>query len=307
MASGQRGKVDTALKLIRKWAPDDESTLLSEAISSAYTATLSSLEADLQREHPPELKKRHQELLALDIADVLIDPDRLPPDDLWRLVLSYLDPDQQRLLQATYEDLRESLETGIIYDEDQDANATQTQQALNVLAVMENVLAELPHTTFVPPSAPDDHDRRRRTLSIEIDRHYDSAAFPVLVEWLDGYQSRVAAMELYCDYRNAWWSLEIYDPPPGRKTDLELVGGVEGATLSQRSEEETSDPRKCARMQREGRALLATAAEHELQNAIAWATHQLADRFAIPSGARPAHAIPTTTRRSRPTHQRRPG
>jgi hypothetical protein len=289
MASGQNGRVDTALKLIRKWAANDEAALLSEAISRAHTATLSSLEADLEREHPPGLKKRHQELLTLDVTNVLIDPDRLPPDDLWRLVLSHLDPDQQQLLQKTYEDLREGLEAEIICDEDDDANTKQAQGTLNALAVVEDVLAELPHTTFAPPSAPDDHDRRRRTLSIEIDRHYEASVFPVLVEWLDGYQDCVAAMELYRDYSSAWWYLDIYDPPPGREIQLELVGSVEGATLSHQGEEETLDPRKGARMQREGHALLAAAAERELENAIAWGTQEIGDRFTVATGTEPAH------------------
>jgi hypothetical protein len=307
MSGGQNGKVDTALKLIRKWAPDDESALLSEAISSAYNATLSSLEADLAREHAPGLKKRHQELLALDVTNILIDPDRLPPDDLWRLLLSHLDPGQQQLLQKTYEDLREALEAEIICDEDDDANTKQAQGTLNALAVMEDVLAELPHTPFAPPSAPDDYDRRRRTLSIEIDRHYEAAEFPVLVEWLDGYQDCVAAMELYRDYSSAWWYLDIYDPPPGRTIQLELVGGVEGATLSRQGEEETLDPRKGARMQREGHALLTAAAERELQNAIAWGTQEIGDRSTVASGTEPAHRSTTATRRPHPTHRRRPG
>jgi hypothetical protein len=36
---------------------------------------------------------------------------RAPADDLWLLVLTYLKPGEQRLLQATYEDLRNAFET----------------------------------------------------------------------------------------------------------------------------------------------------------------------------------------------------
>ena len=100
MSEGQDGSLDAAIKLILKWAAYNKTAQLSDAVSSAYTAALRSLEADLEREHLPELHKRHQELLALDVTNTRIDPERLPPDDLWRLVLTYLDPGEQQLLQS---------------------------------------------------------------------------------------------------------------------------------------------------------------------------------------------------------------
>ena len=268
------------MKLILKWAARNQTPLLSQAVSNAHAAALRSIEADLANDHPPELKKRHEELLALDVANTHIGLATLHPDDLWRLVLSYLDPGQQRLLQETYENLQSSLEAGVIYGDD-DAGAEQAQAALNVVAPAENLLAGLPHTTFAPASAPDDHDERRRTLSVEIERRYDYVNFPVQVEWLDGYQSRVAVMELNFGGAKAWWQLDIEDPPPGRGARLELVGGLEGAMLSYQGEHEAPDQRTGARMQREGYALLVAATERELENAITWGTQELGDRFTV--------------------------
>jgi len=276
----QDGSMDVAMKLILKWAARNQTPLLSQAVSNAHAAALRSIEADLANGHPPELKKRHQELLALDVTNTHIGLETVHTDDLWRLVLSYLDPGQQRLLQETYENLQSSLEAGVVYGDD-DAGAKQAQAALNVVAPAEELLAELPHTTFARASAPDDHDQLRRTLRIEIERANDSGRRMVQVEWLDGYQSRVAAMELHCDDRSAWWQLAIDDPPPGRGAQLELLGGGEGATLSSQGEDQTLDPRMGARLQREGCELLAAAAEHELEKAIAWGTHELGDRFTV--------------------------
>ena len=276
----QDGSMDVAMKLILKWAARNQTPLLSQAVSNAHAAALRSIEADLANDHPPELKKRHEELLALDVANTHIGLATLHPDDLWRLVLSYLDPGQQRLLQETYENLQSSLEAGVIYGDD-DAGAEQAQAALNVVAPAEDLLAGLPHTTFARASAPDDHDERRRTLSVEIERRYDYVNFPVQVEWLDGYQSRVAVMELNFGGAKAWWQLDIEDPPPGRGARLELVGGLEGAMLSYQGEHEAPDQRTGARMQREGYALLVAATERELENAITWGTQELGDRFTV--------------------------
>jgi len=305
MSNSPNGSLDTAIKLILKWAAFKKTAQLSHAVSSAYTAALRSLEADLEREHLPELHKRHQQLLALDVANTRIDPDRLPPDDLWRLVLTYLDPGQQQLLQRTYEDFRRSFEAGLIYGDD-DADTQQAQLTLNTVAAAENLLAELPHTTFAPPSAPDDHDERRQTLSIEIERRSESEGSPVHVEWLDGYQSRVALMELHYGGAQASWQLEIEDPPPGRGARLELVGGLEGAKLAYQGEHETLDPRTGARLQREGYALILAAAERELENAIAWAQDQITNRFTVMGDAPRAHGSATATQRLRATRRRRP-
>jgi hypothetical protein len=280
MGDGQDGRVGTAVKLILAWEHREEAGLLPHAVSNAYVAALRSIEADLEHEHLPELDKRHQEMVALGTTIVGHDPEGPPPDDAWWLMLMYLDPGQQRLLQASYEDLRGSLEAGAIYEDDA-AGAERAQAALNAIAPAEELLAELPHTTFARPSAPDDHDERRRTLSVEIERQSDLPMSPVRVEWLDGYQSRVAVMELHADDRSAWWQLDIDDPPPGRGTQLELLGGDEGATLSFQGKEQTPDPRTGARLQRKGSGLLAAAAERELEKAIAWGTHELGDGFSL--------------------------
>ena len=221
-------------------------------------------------------------------------------------MLGYLDPGQQQLLQSAYEDFRGSFEAGLIYGDD-DTDTEQTRLALITVAAAESLLAELPHTTFVAPSAPDDHDERRRTLSVEIERMSESEGWPVQVEWLDGYQSRVALMELQYGGAEAWWQLEIEDPPPGRAARLELADGIEGAELAYQGEHETLDPRTGARLQREGYALIAAAAERELENAIAWAQGQIDNRVTLMGDAQPAHGSAPATGRLRATRRRRPG
>ena len=73
MSEGQDGSLDTAVKLILKWAAFNETAQLSDALSGAYTAALRSVEADLGHDHLPELRVRHQQLLAFEVADTRID------------------------------------------------------------------------------------------------------------------------------------------------------------------------------------------------------------------------------------------
>jgi hypothetical protein len=157
MSIGQYGSLDRAVYLLLKWARGKESTaegkattMLSRAVHIAYGVALCSIQIDLEREHLPELETRYEELVALAIGD---DPDVRPPDDLWLLVLTYLEPGEQRLLQATYEDLRNAFETLAIYEDD-DAEFERTRAILMAVAPAEELLAELPHTTFVPPRPP---------------------------------------------------------------------------------------------------------------------------------------------------------
>jgi hypothetical protein len=281
MSIGQYGSLDRAVYLLLKWAGRKESTVdrkettvLSLAVHIAYGVALCSIQMDLEREHLPELEWRYEELVALAIGD---DPEVLPADDLWLLVLTYLKPGEQRLLQATYEDLRNAFETLAIYEDD-DAEFERTRAILMAVAPAEELLAELPHTTFAPPSAPDDYDQRRRTLSIEIERPNDSEVY---VEWLDGYESCVATMALLAGGVGACWQLEIDDPPLGRGALLDLSGAVAGTNLLLEGEQQTLDPHTGARLRREGCALVAAAAERELEKAIAWGTHELGDGFSI--------------------------
>jgi hypothetical protein len=281
MSVGQYGSLDRAVYLLLKWAGRKESTgegketaVLSRAVHIAYGVALCSIQMDLEREYLPELEWRYEELVALAIGD---DPEVRPPDDVWLLVLTYLEPGEQRLLQATYEDLRNVLETLAMFQDD-DAEFERTRAILMAVAPAEELLAELPDTTFVAASAPDDYDQRRRTLSIEIERPNDSEVY---VEWLDGYESRVATMALLAGGGGACWQLVINDPPLSRAALLDLSGAVAGSSLLLEGERQTLDPRTRARLRREGCALVAAAAERELEKAIDWGTHELGDGFSV--------------------------
>jgi hypothetical protein len=281
MSVGQYGSLDRAVYLLLRWASREEcpvqgkeTTVLSRAVHIAYGVALISMQMDLEREHLPELEGRYEELVALAVRD---DLEVCPPDDLWLLVLTYLDPSQQRLLQATYEHLRDTFETLAMFEDD-DAEFERTRAILMALAPAEELLAELPHTTFVPPSAPDDYDQRRRTLSIEIERPSDSEVY---VEWLDGYESCVATMALLAGGVGACWQLQINDPPLRRAEWLDLSDAVAGTSLLLEGERQTLDPRTRARLRREGCALVAAAAERELEKAIDWGTHELGDGFSV--------------------------
>ena len=124
----------------------------------------------------------------------------------------------------------------------------------------------------------DDYEQRRRTLSIELERRNDRGLY---VEWLDGYESCVATMALLAGGVGACWQLEINDPPLGRTACLDLSGAGAGTSLLLEGVRETLDPRRRARLWREGCALLAAAAERELEKAIDWGTHELGDSFVV--------------------------
>ena len=127
-------------------------------------------------------------------------------------------------------------------------------------------------------TGPDDYDQRRRTLSIEIERRNDCGLY---IEWLDGYESCVATMALLAGGVGACWQLVINDPPLRRAALLDLSGAVAGTNLLLEGVRETLDPRTRARLWREGCALVAAAAERELEKAIDWGTHELGEGFVV--------------------------
>ena len=127
-------------------------------------------------------------------------------------------------------------------------------------------------------TGPDDYDQRRRTLRVEIERRNDCGLY---VEWLDGYESCVATMALLAGGVGACWQLEINDPPLGRTACLDLSGAGAGTSLLLEGVRETLDPRTRARLWREGCALLAAAAERELEKAINWGTHELGEGYVV--------------------------
>jgi hypothetical protein len=127
-------------------------------------------------------------------------------------------------------------------------------------------------------TSPDDYEQRRRTLSIELERRNDCELY---VEWLDGYESCVAMMSLLFGGVGACWQLQINDPPLGHLEWLDLSGAGAGTSLLLKGERPTLDPRTRARLWREGCALVAAAAERELEKAIDWATHLLGDGYVV--------------------------
>ena len=128
------------------------------------------------------------------------------------------------------------------------------------------------------PTGPDDYEQRRRTLSIEIERRNDCEVY---VEWLDGYESCVATMALLFGGVGACWQLEFNDSPLRHVEWLDLSGAGAGTSLLLEGERQTQDPRTRARLWREGCALVAAAAERELEKAIDWGSHELGDGFVV--------------------------
>jgi len=223
------------------------------ALLRAYAAARRALEDDLTRPHPPGLEDRHAELIAF-----LGSPEESPllSHATWLLVLSHLTADEQRKLQATFEELARSAETAIEYGEKKEG---EVEEVMQTLAAVEELLAELPHTTFARSLGTDDHELRRRSLSVDIawaDRGSEEAerGGPVRVVWRDGYETTVATMGLAIGHESACWMLEVADPPPGRSASLVL------------EERPSDDPGDMAR---------------SLRQAIVWANRELGDHYIV--------------------------
>ncbi len=296
---------------------EEERKTITEAILQALDAARQSVEQDLSRSHTPELHARHHELIelaealareaqaaevriAMTLTGALNPANGQAHKNAWRMVLAHTTSEQQQLLQNTFVRFQDALEHHLITGDD----PQHAEQVLAALNPAQHLLAELPFTNLPPPGpGPDNHDRLRRTLTVEIehqsptdDEEYRSQEARLMrVEWRDGYQTRVAKLEI-ASYGSdgAAWVLEVEDPPPGRSEQLLLPDTAEAFGLYVAAEAEP-DPRTSARMQREGNRLLEAAAERELQNAIQWGTQQLGDHYTIRADPRgkAAQATPT--------------
>jgi len=70
-------------------------------------------------------------------------------------------------------------------------------------------------------------------------------------------------------------------PRSGRTACLDLSGAGAGSSLLLEGRTGDIGPRRRARLWREGCALLAAAAERELEKAIDWGTHELGDSVVV--------------------------
>ncbi len=124
-------------------------------------------------------------------------------------MLASLTPEEQRGLAATYEELTEAAGVAIEYGDD---GAGEAPLRMDAIAPAEPLLAWLPHATFKASGA-DDHDLRRRTLTVEVEwaptpREDVGRRPPVVVTWLDGYQSTVATMSAALIEGSLYWSAD---------------------------------------------------------------------------------------------------
>jgi hypothetical protein len=220
----------------------------------ASLAVQKSLEEDLARSHTLEQEERHEELTAL-----LENPYEQPlARDTWALVLANLGPEEQHSLQTVYEDLARGAEVSIEYGNQADAETAE--ELMHTLYPVEALLAELPHTNLERSLGPDDHDLRRRALSVDVSwSQPDSDAPPgygtVDVIWRDGYQTTVATMTVAIHDDHGAWVLEISDPAPGRTAHL---------VVDIRPSESAPD-----------------TARRTIEQALAWAQLQLGDDYVL--------------------------
>ena len=212
-------------------------------------AARESVERDLKTAPSLELKRRQRELIAL-----LRDSTRTQPlvPELWRLVLSELPPDKQRLLAAIYDELQRSSEATLDEGDELEDLAARVSE---ILGPMEDMLA---HATGEPSSGTGDYDALRRTLSVEVEwgRGDDDGEMPhpVGVLWRDGYESVVATMTGDAVEDQFCWILEIDDPAPGRSETRVTPLGSRSAR---------------------------DAAIGELDSALEWAARELGDHYII--------------------------
>lgn len=282
---------------------EEERKAITEAILQAIDAALQSVKQDLSRSHTPKLHVRHHELIelagalarealaaetriAMTLAGALDPASGRVHENAWRMVLAHMTSEQQQHLEAAFVRFRDTLEQYVITGDD----PQHAQRVLVALDPAQQLLAELPFTSLSPPGpGPDTHDHLRRTLTVEVERESPVEdeddrgleARSMRVEWRDGYQMRVAKLEISSfGPDGASWELEVEDPSPGRSEHLLLPGTVEVFRLYAAAEAEP-DPRASARMQREGDRLLEAAAERDLQHAIQWGTRQLGEQYTV--------------------------
>jgi hypothetical protein len=220
----------------------------------ACSAAQTSLAEDLERTHTAEQEDRHEELSAF-----LEDPSGQPlARETWALVLAQLAAEEQRSLQALYEELARGAELAIEYGEP--AGAEKAEEFMQTLYPVEALLAELPHTTLGRSLGTDDHELRRRALFLDVswvepggEAEHEGGSVDVI--WRDGYQSTVARMGAAFAEEHGCWVLDISDPAPGRTASL---------VIERRSGESGQD-----------------AARRTFEAAIAWANLQLGDDYVV--------------------------
>ena len=231
---------------------DEDGGELGAAIRRAFAQARQSLGNDLETRHLPEVEERYAELDAYLSGD-----GRAAPPlgyTTWLLVLSHLSPDEQRALQHEYEELARAADTVVAFGERRPSGAAE--DLMHALIAVEQLLAELPHTT--PDRPKDDYELRRRSLSVQVTDQRDSGdsmyTEPLRVHWRDGYESLVARMTAGCYEQHIEWKLEIEDPPPGREASRCLPIDSDDAHQ---------------------------AACDDLQEALAWAAGELGDSCTI--------------------------
>jgi hypothetical protein len=228
---------------------DEDGGELGLALQRAFAQARQSLGDDLEARHLPEVEDRYAELDAY-----LSDGRDAPPLGYaaWLLVLSHLAPDEQRTLQHEYEELARAADTVVAFGERQRSEGAEG--LMHALIAVEQLLAELPHTTLDAPK--DDYELRRRSLSIEVTDLPESEdavySEPLRVHWRDGYQTLVATMTAGCCEQQLHWKLDIEDPPPGRETSRYLPFPA-------------ADARQ--------------AAHEDLREALAWAARELGEHY----------------------------
>lgn len=267
--------------LLELCSSDEREALLGPLIRG-LSAALGTVEDDLQGPHEPELRDRYAELSALAAALSVAPPSRhtVSTEAAWRVALAHLEPADQRLAQKVFERVETSLGPVAMDSDASDAAVF----AAAMLEPARRLISELPYTTLAAPGpGRDDYVQRRRTLHCEIARLPEHEGdTPLRAEWRDGYETLVATLEPADDGTS--WALEIADPPPGRRAELDLPGGaVGGALLVNAVLSEGVDPRASARARREGWGLLLAAGERDLDRAIDWATGELGDNYVVRS------------------------
>ncbi len=230
----------------------DGSEQMTVALGRALAETQQALGDSLEGEHLPEVEERHAELDAY-----LCDGSARPPlsHATWLLVLSHLSAVEQRRLQREYEQLARGATAAAEYGEQR---AGAAEGLMHALTPAEQLLAELPHTTFKRSEGVDDYEQRRRSLTIEVTDQPDdgdaSYTEPLRVMWRDGYHSLVATMTAGCYEGELHWRLDVEDPPPGRERSRLVPMGQDDARQ---------------------------AARDDLESALAWAAAELGDSYTI--------------------------
>lgn len=230
---------------------DEDGGELGGALRRAFAQARQTLGNDLEGRHLPEVEQRYGEL------DAYLNDGRGAPPlgyTTWLLVLSHLSPDAQRALQREYEELAYAADTVVAFGEPRPSEGGES--LMHALIAVEQLLAELPHTTLDRPK--DDYELRRRSLKIEVTDQPESGnsvySEPLRVHWRDGYQSLVATMTAGFYEQQLHWKLDIEDPAPGRETSRYLPITSEDAHQ---------------------------AARDDLREALTWAAGELGENYTI--------------------------